>query len=383
LTANSHYNQSSFFFFFSSSTDGAIIVNGIMDFSHLLHPVTDVRIDLKNFYANYYKQSIEVLLNADNIRVTGRDTLLMTGDLKVAQGDWNFDYEDNLKTSYINEQNLSNTRVLMDFRIQLVDNFRVHYTDPNGIGSFDMYMETPIGEYFYWKTDADGKPETRGIIEIDNGSFTNYKTFDIEQGIINFNKKDRDQNWFNPWVDFKATREEDEYTFKVLFNDFLTRLSEFKLQVYDENLEQLTLSDQQRFNLLIFGQKDLNNFNLRNVVTNVTFLLANSRFFNALGIENLEINDAAQNNNNNQENVQTTPSVKVKTKLIPLVGNLRTRVEVNSSARGLGFEYIGLIYKLSDHFRIDLSRDEGDIFNQQATDLQENYNLRLKWYYEF
>ena len=376
-----------FYGLFKEEEEGTINVNGSVDFSHLFHPYLDLDIKLNKFYADYYRKNIRAVVNSEDIKALGADTLALSGRFKVLEGDLHYDFDGDLKRRHSESVNLSNKRTVMSFEIDIDDNFRIKNEDPNGIRGMDFSIYTPLDEPFIMKRNVDGLEEYRGKILIENGSFTSYKTFEIEYGEIDFNQKDARNSVFNPKVTGRAFYEDDRYKYRLIVNNFLDRmLSEMRFEVYGQDNEIIPLSREKTINLLAFGKEDFSDFDLGNAATNTALLLANTRFLSSIGIEDISLKSDEENGENKNQETDLSRRVKLRTKQFSIYGNLKTQFEINSGAADSKYlEQINLYYKLSDYFRIhfDASQKTNNIYDSQDDDDNVDLNLRLKWYYEF
>jgi hypothetical protein len=385
--ANTYYKRGGFLGLFKEEDEGTMNVNGYVDFSHLFHPKLNLNIDLEHFYADYYRKNIRAVVNSNNINAIGADTLDLTGNLKILDGDLHYDFGSELQRKHSESVNLSSKRTIMSFEIDIDDNFRVKNEDPNGIRGMDFSIYTPIGEPFIMSRNVDGVEEYRGKILIENGSFTSYKTFEIENGEINFNQKDARNTAFNPKVTGRAFYEDDRYKYKLIVDNFLDRmLSEMRFEVYGQDNELIALSREKTINLLAFGKEDFSDFDLGSAATNTALLLANTRFLSSIGIENISLKSDEENIDNNKQESDLNRRVKLRTKQFSIYGNLKTQFEINSGGSESKYlEQINLYYKLSDFFRIhfDASQKSNTIYSNPEDNSSVDLNLRLKWYYEF
>ena len=357
---------------------GKIIANGIINLNELLHPIMDLDISLDRLYADYHSMNAQVLLSSDNIRVFGRDTLLIRGDISMNEATIYFNLEDQNRQFYESTQSISDRYTIMDFNISMYENIRIYHDDPTSTRSFDMYLRTADGRPMKYYKGTDDKEQLRGIINIESGTFTFLRPFEITKGIVNLDQQDNSQYAFNPKVEFEAEYESDDYFFKVALDDYLTNLSKVNVTVAlaDNPNSVLPKDNFQIFNLLLYGEEDFNasrdaGETLRSVL-------------NIYASENIdilqEINFDTQSDPNDPESNKNEYAVTFKTKQLQIYESWRVQAIFNSNNQSL-FDLIETSVRVFDNLVIYLAREQSS--DLTATDTDPQYNLRLQWYYEF
>jgi hypothetical protein len=348
---------------------------------NLLHPILNIDVSLNDFYADYFIENAKVFVNSEKLKVTGRDTILIKGDLRISNSEVYFDYQNAQKSQFQSLFEISSKFMLMDFNIFLEDNFRIYNDDATGVRGFDFILETPVGNPISYRTFADNSSEIRGLINISDGTITSMQTFEIENGTINLSDQDLSRVSFNPKIDLNGRFEGDLYVFKIDFNDYLLNLANVKIDAFDVNDENRNLNKTQLqvISLLLFGQEDLESFEGAQAFQTVAKSLANS---NLSGITDFEVSGIGdEQRSTDGEAVTNDVNVRVKTRAFRIGKGLAVKAVLNAGERSTLVEKIEAKYRISENLILFLTSDEAILVNTQ--DSEREYELRLQWYYEF
>ncbi len=172
--------------FFKEKETGEIAATGWVDLSELTRPKINIRAKFKKAYFNYFLENTRVIVTSNNLQVTGRDTLLVSGDIRVEEGDVEFDFvesEKNLlfETSVRDEPPF----VTYNLNVEILPNF--HIRSYETLNSFEMNLS---GELRIIQ-EPRGELEMYGSLETSGKYFIQGEDFQIQSGKINFvNPKD-------------------------------------------------------------------------------------------------------------------------------------------------------------------------------------------------
>ncbi|RMF61199.1 MAG: hypothetical protein D6748_02220, partial [Calditrichaeota bacterium] len=82
---------------FPRKENGDIYAKGWVDLKDVTRPKINLEVVLNDAYFNYFLENAELVVNSSNLHVEGRDTISITGDVLVKEGDVEFVFEETEK----------------------------------------------------------------------------------------------------------------------------------------------------------------------------------------------------------------------------------------------------------------------------------------------
>lgn len=168
--------------FIRKEPSGQIDGRGSIDFTDLSRPKLDFTVSANKAYFNYFLENVEVVASTDRLRVTGRDTIAIDGEVLVRWGDMEVDFVESEKnlllTTTVREKppylkyNLDVT-ILPDFHVRSADQ----------LNDFNL----TIGGELSVIQEPRSLLEIFGVLQISDGKYAvQGEEFNIENGTINF-----------------------------------------------------------------------------------------------------------------------------------------------------------------------------------------------------
>jgi|GEM_PF-4384297 len=227
----------------SDDVGGKLKASGTADLTDVLRPRVDVSVNADRVYLNYFLENARLIVSTDNLSITGKDTLLITGDVGVGGG-VNFDFvesEKNLLLAPAVRQEAPffryriNVDLLPGFYIRNEDNFN----------NFDFQVNGTLAVLL----EPRQVMEYRGTLDVDGKYLIQGEVFGIRDGQIKFvNPKEE-----LPELDIAASKRKSNYTFELKIDGPLDNPQK-DITVIDKNGNALTNMDtKDEMALLLFG----------------------------------------------------------------------------------------------------------------------------------
>ena len=222
---------------------GDIKVAGYVDFSKLDNPKFNVDVSLKEAYFNYFLENTRVVVTSDNIEISGRDTISVSGTALVKRGIVELDFEEsekNLLLSKSTRQTPPYIQYLLN--VQIPDNFFVRSNA--AFNTFDVELSGNVRIL----QDPMELLEMYGELNIIKGKyFIQFEDFDIKSGSINFvNPKEY------PELNLTAQKQKFNYLFDLTVSGPINNpVKEMHTKNLETNDEIYEIKDQMA--LLFFG----------------------------------------------------------------------------------------------------------------------------------
>ena len=161
---------------------GEVELTGRMNVRHLLRPRFDLTLRLEEAYVNYFVENVRLLLSARNLRITGQDTIVVTGNVKIEEGDVDVDFSQTEKN------------VLLSSKVREEPPFLQYSLDVEIPGNFFVRSQTPFNTFdlqLSGNVRISKRPrepiEMFGVLLIRKGTyFVQIEHFDIQNGKIEF-----------------------------------------------------------------------------------------------------------------------------------------------------------------------------------------------------
>ncbi len=229
-----------------SGNEGELEVKGNIDFSTLSSPLYDVKVSANKIFINYYLENAKILFSTRNLAVTGRDTLLVRGDLTIHKGEVDLDLEESEKNLLIStgvRESPPYLRYML--KITLPGNFYVR--SEAMFNSFEMMLS---GELQITQ-EPKGLLEMYGTLDVPKGSYYQFEEFTVRDGKVEFvNPKEL------PQLDIYAEKKKYGFLFQLhvqgTLNNPIKEIRIFDLQTR-EDVTNLYPETKDQIALLLFG----------------------------------------------------------------------------------------------------------------------------------
>jgi len=192
-------------------------------------------------------KNTNMILTSGDLKITGRDTLMVEGTVEVDEGLYVVDLAKLQKNLYLTQAGIEKGRTLAwNLDITMPGNFIIRSSKLDLINNFQFEISGDIRTI--QEPYADNM-ELTGYMDIISGKYGSWgQDFEIQSGNINFT----DPNQINPEVNIRAEKPSRGYIFELSITGNLEK-QQIGLQVKDEDNNYLNYSDSDKLTLLTLG----------------------------------------------------------------------------------------------------------------------------------
>lgn len=167
--------------FFPQKEKGEIRVAGRIRLDDVIRPRLDLRVDLDEAYFNYFLENTRVVVSSSDLTVTGRDTLLVAGDITVEEGDLTLDFVESEKNLLFSPTVRESPPFLSyDLDVDILPNFFVRSED--ALNNFDIKLSGDVRV----RQEPRSVLEIYGFLETTGKYYVQGEEFSIQSGKIDF-----------------------------------------------------------------------------------------------------------------------------------------------------------------------------------------------------
>ena len=161
---------------------GRIEGKGQIDLSDLFRPGYDLQLKAHQAYINYFIENLHLVFSTNNLRITGRDTIWVRGDLFIDEGDVELDIAETEKNLLLSPTVRENPPfVAYDLDVSLPGNFFIISNAPFNTFNLEISGDLQVIQ------EPRAPLEMNGYLEILKGKyFVQIEEFRIQEGRINF-----------------------------------------------------------------------------------------------------------------------------------------------------------------------------------------------------
>jgi hypothetical protein len=165
----------------TSQSEGEIEVKGRIDLSMIDRPSYDLQFKANRVYINYYLENARIFFSSSNLKVIGRDTLNITGDIDIPEGQVDLNLKESEKNLLIST-GVRETPPYLRYvlAVSIPGNFYIR--SEAFFNSFDMML---MGDLRIIQ-EPKGLLEMYGNLEIPKGKYFQFEEFNIRNGRIEF-----------------------------------------------------------------------------------------------------------------------------------------------------------------------------------------------------
>ena len=229
--------------FFTPQENGDITGSGYVVLSEIDRPKLDLSIKMRDAYFNNFIENVAITASSGNLRIQGRDTIAVTGDVLVKAGTVLIDFEEQEKNLLLaTDVRESPPYLQYNLNLEILPNFNIRSEDL--LNSFDMQIAGNLRIL----QEPKALPEMYGVLETSGKYYIQGQDFDIESGRINFaNPKEL------PELNLVARKERNNLIFNLNVRGKLDN-PEKEIVIQDENGQTLPYVDvKDQMALLLFG----------------------------------------------------------------------------------------------------------------------------------
>lgn len=232
-----------------TQAEGTIEIDGTIDFTNLIHPKIDLNLDLYKLYIDYFVENTDMILSSSGLNISGRDTLTITGNLDIDEGNYMVDVAKLQKNIYLSQATVQKGRAMAwNIDVSMPGNFMIRSSKLDLINNFQFEISGNIRTV--QKPFAQNM-ELTGYMDIMSGKYGSWgQDFEIQTGNINFT----DPNKINPDINIIAEKRSRDYLFELSITGNLEK-QVIDLQVRDGDGNILNYSDSDKLTLLTLGTR--------------------------------------------------------------------------------------------------------------------------------
>jgi autotransporter translocation and assembly factor TamB len=227
---------------------GIFALQGTVNLENALKPDLNLKAVLNEFYADYFVENTKIMLNSDQIEISGKDTLSITGDIIIPYGEFEVNLDQIQKNIYLAEPDAgkATSNLALAVNVEIPGNFVVTSSALDFQNNFKIVLSGNL--------QANMNPGSNnlaliGILETESGHFASFnQSFEIESGNINFS----DPLKINPELDITATKRVQDNLFQLIITGNLESIHQ-DIIIRDNSGTELNLSPQDKIALLTLG----------------------------------------------------------------------------------------------------------------------------------
>jgi autotransporter translocation and assembly factor TamB len=230
-------------FFFPQKQSGYISGQGNVDLTYLDRPKLDLNVSMNNAYFNYFLENTQIVSSSDNLHISGRDTILIEGDVVVNEADVELNFAESEKNLLLSSSARENPPFLQyDLAVDILPKFVVRSTET--LNNFNMRLSGDLRI----TQEPRGDLEMYGVLETSGKYFIQGEDFTIQSGKIDFvNPKEL------PEINLVAQKQKNNLVFNLHVRGRLNA-PEKELVIQDEQGNTLPYPDvKDQMALLLFG----------------------------------------------------------------------------------------------------------------------------------
>jgi len=227
--------------------EGVVDVEGTILFKDVIHPELNLTTDMYQLYIDYFVENTQLLLSANDLHISGRDTIDVSGSIEIDEGSYIVDLAKLQKNIYLIETGIVQGRTLTwNLDISIPGNFMIRSSKLDLVNNFQFEIAGNIRSI---QEPYEPNMELTGSMEILTGKYGSWgQDFEIQSGTINFvNPKQ-----INPEIDIRAEKRSRGHIFELSMNGNLEK-QQLDLQVKDENDNYVNYSMSDKLTLLSLG----------------------------------------------------------------------------------------------------------------------------------
>lgn len=213
---------------------GTVSGSGTINLANVMHPRIDLDISTYQLHVNYFVENTDLVLSTDNLKIQGRDTLMVSGALTIDEGDYEVDLDKLQKNIYLSDSRENSGKTLAwNLDISLPGNFYIRSSALDLANNFQFKIS---GELRSIQEPFASNMELAGHMEMTTGKYGSWgQDFEIQSGTIDFTNP----KVVNPDIDIRAEQHSGENIFILTVTGNLEN-RQINLEVADE--QGLTLN---------------------------------------------------------------------------------------------------------------------------------------------
>ena len=232
--------------------EGTFQCRGTIDLNNFSRPAFNLDINADNLYLNYFIENTKFYFDTDNLHIGGQDTLSITGDIVINQGENVVDLAKLQKNVYLTDNSLKRgSPVSWNIHVIIPGNFIIQSSELDLQNNFKFEIS---GEVHSIMEPFASTMELTGSLDILPGKYTMYgQALNISTGTITFNTP----RVINPDIYLFAEKMSRDYRIELTVTGKMDKLDQ-SIRVLDPNGNYLdNLSEREKLSILSFGTPDI------------------------------------------------------------------------------------------------------------------------------
>ncbi|MGD9487976.1 MAG: translocation/assembly module TamB domain-containing protein [Calditrichaceae bacterium] len=229
--------------------EGYLEAKGTVDLSEVLRPILDLDVLAQEFYVDYFVENTSLLVSSDNLKIQGRDTIMVTGDVYIPQGFYEVDLGQMQRNVYLispSALDLQPPFIAYNLDVQIPGNFVISSSPLDLTNNFKI---TILGDLQTILEPAAELTKINGHLEVVSGKFSSLnQSFGVKSGSIDFTNP----NKINPDINIVAEKKISSKIFQLNITGTLEQMRQ-DILVKDLDGNELHMTPQDKITLLTLG----------------------------------------------------------------------------------------------------------------------------------
>ena len=228
--------------FFRKKKESFLALNGTVNLEYIDRPRLDLDLTAKRVFVNYYLENAKMLISADHLKISGRDTISVVGGVSILRGEVDLDLEESEKNLLLSP-GVRETPPYMHYLLDISIPANFFVRSEATFNAFEVQLEGDISVI----QEPKGLLEVYGTLNIPSGNYFQFENFDVREGKLEFtNPKEL------PKVNLTAEKRKYGYRFELRVSGSLnnpvkeikifdSETGEDKTYLYPETKDQIAL----------------------------------------------------------------------------------------------------------------------------------------------
>ncbi len=201
--------------------EGELTGSGTINLKDISHPDINLNLSLYDFYVDYFIENTELLVSSENLRIEGRDTINLAGEIIIGKGKYTVDLDKMRKKIYLKSTEATKGKTISwNLDIRIPENFIIASSPLDMVNNFELEIS---GDLRAIQEPHSNEMGLTGHVDILSGNYQAFgQRFEIRQGSIDFSNPKK----INPEIEIFAEKKTDEYTVELAINGNLERLEQ-------------------------------------------------------------------------------------------------------------------------------------------------------------
>ena len=244
-----------FFRLFRGQTrkEGELFGDGTIDLEDVTRPKLNLSLKAYQLYLDYFVENTNFVVSTEDLRVRGKDTISVEGDITVDQGSYIVDLDNLRKNIYLVSSKPAKDRpITWNLNLSMPGNFNISSSKLDLLNNFSLEI---MGNLRSIQEANAPATDLTGHLEIMSGKYGSWgQNFTVGTGSIDFT----DPKVINPDINIRAEKKAGDYYVELTLTGNLEEIKQ-EIQIKDENGNYLTnLTDEEILSLVSLGRIDFN-----------------------------------------------------------------------------------------------------------------------------